>query len=258
MKTSDMKQHRLSGKHCAGLALSFALTAGSGITHSASSGIPPEPQLIQDAWMLLIGYEADAAAVRELLPRGLEPADSNSVVMNLYTVLDDSQTTGLGPYTLTYLSIEVKNQDGYAVGSPDGIPGRYVVYYWNSSDHMRAYTRRGGWPDDAGGYTIMNREPGKVTTRLTVNGRPFIDASAKVSGNLLPAMSGHSSYLGRKDGQVVRFPLPFSCQPLKTEDVTVNFQIPASHPASKLKPKKVLWGMNAKCTIVYPQGVAVR
>ncbi len=240
------------------VTVSLALLAGSGPVRSADPAVPPEPQLVKDAWMLLIGYEADPAAIRELLPPGLEPADSNSVVMNLYTVLEDSQTSGLGPYTLTYLSIELKGHDGYVVGAADAIPGRYVAYYWNSSDLMRAYTRRAGFPDHAGGYTTLLREPGKVTARLTVNGRPFIEADAQASGSLQAAYSGQVSYLGRKDGKVVKFPLPYSCESIKTDNATVNFQMPASHPASKLKPKKILWVANEKCTIVYPQGVAVR
>jgi acetoacetate decarboxylase len=251
------QRNRLTfGKGALGIAVAAALFAGSGSTSAADP--PPEPQLVQDAWMLLIGYEADMAAIRDLLPPGLEPQPSNSIVMNMYTALEDSQTSGLGPYTLTYLAIEVKGHDGYRVGSADGTPGRYVAYYWNSSEHMRAYTRRSGFPDDAGGYTTLLREPGRVTTKLTFNGRPFIEASAQVSGNVQPPVSGHATYLGQKDGKAVKFPLPYSCYGLKTENPSVNFQIPASHPASKLKPKKILWAANVKCTIVYPHTVALR
>jgi hypothetical protein len=41
-------------------------------------------------------------------------------------------------------------------------------------------------------------------------------------------------------------------------NASVSFNVPADHPASKLKPKKVLWAARVNCDIVYPQGVAWR
>jgi hypothetical protein len=225
---------------------------------AADPVIPPEPQLVKDAWMLLVGYETDGAALREVLPAGLESDPANMIVMNMYTVPEGSETSGLGPYTLTYLAVQLKGQDGYVVGAPNGTPGRYVAYYWNSSETMRAFTRRAGFPDNPGGHTMLVKEPGKVTTRLTVNGETVIEAVAAVSGDLQAPFAGHVNYFGAKSGQAVKFPLPYICSAVKTDAPTVNFKLPADHPAAKLKPKKVVWAAHAKCTIVYPHAVALR
>jgi hypothetical protein len=245
------------------IATLSVLAAATAMKPAAAQQSPlPEPQLVLGGEMLLIGYEADPVALRELLPAGLEPHPANMVILNMYKVPDASATSGLGAYTLTYLAVAVNGYDGYVVGSNDRPPGRYVAYYWNSSDAMRAYTRDSGFPDNGTGMTTMTQQVGKVVTTLTVDGKPFIEASAKVSGDWSPRFGGQNNYFGAKgEGSArhaVRFPLPYVCQALKTENTTVSFEMPASPPASKLKPKKVLWAARANCDIVYPQSVALR
>ena len=66
------------------------------------------PQLVTNAWMLIIGYEADPEAIKAVLPGGLEPHPNNRFVLNMYTVPEADHTTGLGAYTLTYVTVEVK------------------------------------------------------------------------------------------------------------------------------------------------------
>lgn len=154
----------------------LAATAAPGHAENA----PPAPQLVQGGQMLLVGYEADPVALRAALPRELEPL-GNMVLMNMYTVPDAMRTSGLGAYTLTYLTILVKGHDGYAVGSKDGLPGRYMLFYWNSSDSMRQFTRGAGFPDNPGGITSLVDGGGKATAALSVDGKPFIQASADVA-----------------------------------------------------------------------------
>lgn len=242
----------------------FSLLAAAAIVAPAAAQQAPlpEPQLVLGGEMLLIGYEADPAALRELLPPGLEPHPANMVVMNMYKVPDASATSGLGAYTLTYLAVAVSGHDGYVAGANDRPAGRYIAYYWNSSDAMRTYTRSSGFADSGPGTTTLAQQGGKVTTTLTVDGQPFIEASVDVSGDWSPRFGGQNNYFGSKgDGSAryaVRFPLPYVCQALKTENATISFQMPAGHPALKLKPKKVLWAARANCDIVYPQSVALR
>ncbi len=57
------------------------------------NNVPPAPQLITDAWMLYMGFKSDPGAIRALLPQRLEPHPDNTVVINLYTVPDPSQTS---------------------------------------------------------------------------------------------------------------------------------------------------------------------
>jgi Acetoacetate decarboxylase (ADC) len=259
-------KHQMSSKFSGGFSplhkfagvCTALVVACAAIPHALGddAGSVPEPQLVKDAWMLLVGYEADGAALRELLPPGLEADPGSMVVMNMYTVPEGSETSGLGAYTLTYLAVQLKGQDGYIAGTPNGIPGRYVAYYWNSSDSMRIYTRRSGFPDNPGGSTTLLKESGTVTTTLTVNGQAFIEATAQISGDPQAPYGGHINYFGAKNGQAVRFPLPYICSNVKTENPSVTFKVPSNHPAAKLKPKKIVWAALARCSIVYPQAVA--
>jgi hypothetical protein len=218
----------------------------------------PAPQLVQGGQMLLVGYEADPSAVRALLPRNLEPL-GNMVLMNMYTVPDGARTSGLGAYTLTYLTILVKGHDGYAVGSKDGLPGRYMAFYWNSSPSMREFTRAGGFPDDPGGVTQLQDSPNRVTTLLSVDGKPFIEASADLAGQWSPPSGGQSNYLADRNGKpLALFPVPWVCSGKETSNPSVTFSMPSGHPAARLKPTKVLWAARMNCDITYPQSVALK
>lgn len=228
----------------------------SGIALSADA-IPPEPQLVKDLWLLETFFEADPEAIKAVLPPGLKPHPSNTVAVNMYTVPEGGNTSGFGPYTLSYIAVQVEGHDSYIYGSKDTIPGLYIVHYWNSSDHMRAYTTRAGFPNELGGATTLEKDAKKATARLTVNGKPFIEASSALSGEAQPATGGHVNYLYRKSSQIMKLPLPWICHDVKTENAAINFQMPPEHPAYKLRPKKVTFALHSQCTISYPQAVAV-
>ena len=100
---------------------------------NAEDGVLPPPQLVTNAWMLIVGYEADPEAIKAVLPQGLEPHPNNRVVLNMYTVPQADQTSGLGAYTLTYVTVEVAGQDSYTMGQPTGFPGRYFAYYFKTA-----------------------------------------------------------------------------------------------------------------------------
>lgn len=100
----------------------------------------PAPQLIRNARMLIVGYEARREALEAVVPPGLSPHESNLVQMNMYQV-DADQTSGFGAFSLTYLTVEIAGHDSLAVDGAVTIPGRLFAYYWNSSPRMVAYAR---------------------------------------------------------------------------------------------------------------------
>ncbi len=224
--------------------------------------IPPAPQLVTDTWMLIIGFEADPAAIKAILPPGLEPNPSNLVIMNMYTVPDPSQTSGFGAYTLTYLAVQLKDQDSYIMGSATGEPGRYFAFYFNSSELMSEFTKRVGIPAETG-MTTQTTENGKLKSVLAVEGKPFIIATADVGAELQPAVGGHLNYFGLKESemngkkmtQIMKYRFPVVVKTVKTENGKVQFtnNIPKDHPLNRLKPKKVVWASYMKGSFVYPQ-----
>lgn len=225
-----------------------------------SQPLPP-PQLVTDAWGFIAAYKADPVVLKSLLPQGLEPNPENQVVINMYTVPDPNQTSGFGAYTLTYLAVELKGQDGYNMGQPTGYPGRYFVFYFNSSPSMREFTKKAGIPAQPGN-TTATVENGKLNAVLTVGGKPFIEATADVGDTLGGFGGGHFNYFGlihtQKDGkhinQVVKYPLPYVTRAAETKNAKINFKVPDNHPLSKIKPiADPTWAVWWNGSFVYPQ-----
>jgi hypothetical protein len=221
----------------------------------------PPPQLVTDAWMFIAAYKADPVVLKSLLPQGLEPNAENQVVINMYTVPDPNQTSGFGAYTLTYLTVELQGQDGYNMGQPSGYPGRYFVYYFNSSPTMREFTKKAGIPAQAGN-TTTTVENGKLKAVLTVDGKPFIESTADVGDTLGGFGGGHLNYFGlihtEKDGkhinQVVKYPIPYNGGSVKTENAKITFKVPEDHPLYKLNPiGDPAWAVWMQGSFVYPQ-----
>jgi len=227
--------------------------------------VPPPPQLVTDAWMLMMGFKTDPDAIKSFLPIGLEPNPSNMIVINMYTVPDASQTSGFGDYTLTYVTVQLKDQDSYIMGSPTGEPGRYFVFYFNSSELVRTFTREIGIPAEPG-FTKVTNENGKLKAVLEVEGKIFIEATADVSDKLEQAIGGHLNYFGlkkvQKNGsevtQIIKYPIPFVSRPVKTENPIITFKMPTDHPLYHLNPIKIEWANYVKGSFVYPQPQVIK
>ena len=226
----------------------------------ANINVPPAPQLVTDAWMLYMGFKADAGAIRSLLPQEFEPHPDNMVVINLYTVPDASQTSGFGAYTLTYLTLQIKGHDAYTMGSNEGMPGRFWVGYFVSSEVVRSFPGSVGIPSEPGN-TTLTKQGGKLRAVLEVGGQVFIEATADVGDEFQAPIGGHLNYFtkgkvktnGPEATQIVKFPIPYVSRPVRTENATVTFKMPESHPLYPLKPISVAWAAYVRGSFVYPQ-----
>ena len=221
----------------------------------------PAPQLVTDAWMFIAAYKADPKALKKLLPPGLEPNPEGQVVINMYTVPDPNQTSGFGAYTLTYLTVELKDHDSYVMGSDVTYPGRYFVYYFNSSQHMRDFTKKIGIPAQEG-VTVTEVKDGKLTATLTVDGKPFIVATADIGSELSPGGGGHLNYFGlisaeqsgESKNQIVKYPIPWNGEVVETTNAKIKIKAPRGNPLRKIKPKAdPTWAIWTKGSFVYPQ-----
>lgn len=221
----------------------------------------PGPQLVTNAWMFIAAYKADPKVLKELLPEGLEPHPNNHIVINMYTVPDSAQTSGFGAYTLTYLTVELKDHDSYVMGQDSGYPGRYFVFYFNNSPLMRDFTTKAGIPAEEG-MTVTTVDGGKLKAVLTVDGRPLIESTADVGSELGPLGGGHLNYFGNikseRDGkavhQVVKYPIPFIGAVVETKNPKIVFNVPTDHPLNKIKPMAdPTWAVWMKGSFVYPQ-----
>lgn len=242
------------------LSISFTFSNNQAIAGAEKS--LPGPQLVTDAWMFIAAYKADPKELKKLLPPGLEPSPDGQVVINMYTVPDPGQTSGFGAYTLTYLTVELKGQDSYVMGSDITYPGRYFVHYFNSSPSMREYTKKVGIPA-VEGMTVTEVKDGKLTATLTVDGKPVIVSTADVGSELSPPGGGHLNYFGlipaeqsgESKNQVVKYPIPWNGGVVETTNVKIKFKAPKGHPLNKVKPKNdtPVWAIWTKGSFVYPQ-----
>lgn len=234
--------------------------------HAADAGSLPAPQLVTGAWMFIAAYKADPETLKALLPPGLEPNPAGHIVINMYTVPDATQTSGFGAYTLTYLAVELKDQDSYVMNSDVTYPGRYFVYYFNSSPTMREYVKKIGIPAEEG-MTTTTVKDGKLTAVLTVNGQPFIESTADVGSELGNFGGGHLNYFGlmqtekngKTTGQVVKYPIPWVGGTVEMKNPKITFKAPEGNPLNKIKPLAEApdWAIWTKGSFVYPQYVVV-
>lgn len=244
------------------------------------SGMPPgegisPPQLIKEARMLIVGFEADPDALDAALPPGLLAHPNNVVQMNMYQVPESEQTSHLGPYSLTYLCVEVEGHDSRAISSAEGelpVPGRFWVGYWVDSPEMLAYTRETGGIPSQHGSCSWTEEDGKLTSTLTVDGSDVIEAEATVGDEQIDTLTGHLHYYanrqipqpsgrGAQINELIEFPIPFVSELYEADVGSIEFDFPeGSHfeqfaPVEPLSVPSVLHGT---VTFTYPQGRRIK
>jgi acetoacetate decarboxylase len=232
------------------------------------------PQLIKNARMLIVGYEADPEILNSALPPGLEPHPNNLVQMNMYRVPSREQTSHLDPYSLTYLTVEVEDHDSRAVSAAQGempVPGRFWVGYWTDSPQMQTFTREaGGIPSLAGSCSW--EEDDSIVSTLSVNGKAAIEAEASVGEEQIDTLTGHLHYYAHRQlpdpagnraqiDELVEFPIPLMSELYEAEVERADFDFPEESrfqqfaPAEPLSTPSVLHGT---VTFTYPQGRPVR
>jgi hypothetical protein len=192
--------------------------------------------------------------------------------MNMYEVPDGNQTSGFGPYSLTYLTVEIANHDSLAANGSLAIPGRFFAYYWNSSDRVRTYAREACGIPALPGSCSWQRSDGELISTLLVEGQPVIRVTARVTENFLTTLGGHLNYYAHRQfplpyggaaalSELIEFPLPFIADLYDASVEKIEFTFPEGEPAAQLAPREpleapsVLYG---KVTFTYSMGRQVR
>ena len=163
----------------------------------------------------------------------------------MYVVPDGRQTSGFGPYSLTYLTVELAGHDSWAAEGAMPVPGTFFVYYWNSSERVRRYTREAAGIPALPGSCSWQREGDKLISTLTVDDQPVIRAVASVTDNLLMPLGGHLNYyshrqFGAPEGgravvsELLEFPLPFVMDLYEATVQEIEFNFPEGDPAAEL------------------------
>ncbi len=217
------------------------------------TGMPPRkwfpetPQLLKDVWMLIVRYRANRDALQAVLPPGLDPHPDSLVRMNMYVVPDGRQTSGFGPYSLTYLTVELAGHDSWVNEGAMAVPGTFFVYYWNSSERVRRYTREAAGIPALPGSCTWQREGDKLISTLTVDDQPVIRTVASVTDNLLMPLGGHLNYyshrqFGAPEGgravvsELLEFSPALRHGPLRSDRPGDRLQLPGRRPRGGARP----------------------
>ena len=213
---------------------------------------PPPYQYTGDI-LLMIAYEAEEAAIREVLPRELEPLPGNTVAMCFFLCPD---VTGMGAHNFTMPCIPVRY--GYT-------QGQFVPYLYTSTDaSLACYREVQGWPAVLG-ETEMIESDGKVRASVTRNGREIIRAEAEVGGEAITQLDFLPVILYKEipsfDGRGCDAAYFVTSTSLLTNlnfragSGELSFPDPGDDPVARLKPVKFLSALYGTLDDLYPETI---
>lgn len=216
-------------------------------------GLPPYQY--RDDVVLLIIYEAEEAAIREVLPRELEPLQGNTVVMCFFLC---PEVTGIGAHNFTMPCIPVRYGD---------YTGQFVPYLYTSTDASLACYREGqGWPAVLG-ETEVTEAAGRVRARTLRNGREIIRAKAEVGGDVITSLDFLPIILYKEipsiDGKVCDDAYFLTSTSLLTNlnfkagSGELSFSDAGNDPIARLKPLKITSALYGTLDDLYPESIRV-
>lgn len=215
---------------------------------------PPPYQYIDDV-VLIVVYETEEAAIREVLPRELEPLPGNTVAMCFFLC---PEVTGMGAHNFTMPCIPARYGD---------YTGQFVPYLYTSTDASLACYREGqGWPAMLG-QTEITEARGSVRARVTRNGREIIRATARVGGDAITTLDFLPVILYKEipsiDGQTCDYAYFVTSTSLLTNldfrsgNGALSFPDPGDDPVARLKPLKAISALYGTMDDLYPQSIRI-
>ncbi|MEU5944906.1 hypothetical protein ABZ793_05015 [Micromonospora sp. NPDC047465] len=218
---------------------------------------PVAPQLVVNSRTLFFSWlPADPQAVAALVPPGLTPCPDRQVFINQYVVDDESQTSGFGAHSLTYLGVCLAGVD-----APGGASlGGWWTHYVTSSERVRDYATARGAPAVVGRTSIARRGE-HLVAETAIAGTPLIRARCQVGETGQTISSGHHRYFTARDGELLSAVYPFVAEPVDPFVIdSVEFLDPG-HPLYALRPENPLtigFGFySPRASFAYPGGLTV-
>jgi len=216
-------------------------------------GLPPY-QYTGDV-ILMIAYEAEESAIREVLPRELEPLPGNTVAMCFFLCPD---VTGMGAHNFSMPCIPVRYGDEQ---------GQFIPYLYTSTDaSLASYRELQGWPAVLG-ETEISETGSNVTAVVTRNGSEIIRATATVGGDTITALDFLPVFLYKEipafDGtgcdvaQITATTSLLTNLSLKAGGGECSFPAPGDDPIARLKPVKFLNAIYGSLDDLYPETIRV-
>jgi len=214
-------------------------------------GLPPY-QYTDDV-VLILAYEAVEEAIREVLPRELEPLPGNTVAMCFFLCPD---VPGIGPHNFTMPCIPVRYGDTV---------GQFVPYLYTSTDASVACYREGqGWPAVLG-QTEITEAGGRVRARVLRNGREILRASAEVGGDTITSLDFLPIILYKEIPSIDGRSCDVACFVTSTSRLTnldfkaghgqMSFPDPGDDPIVRLAPVRITSALYGTLDDLYPETI---
>jgi len=213
----------------------------------------PGPYDYTNGMVLFITYRCDEAALRECLPRELEPLEGNYVAMTFFVW---PEVTGMGPHSFSMPVVPVRYGD---------FEGSWIPYLFTSTDRSLAcYREVQGWPAELGSVELTEAQ-GRVRARVTRNGREIMAATAEVSGEVgelaefppvilykeIPSIDG----TGLDVATFLTSTSKFTNVAFRNGMGTLAFTDPGEHPIARLKAMEIVGASFGSMDDHYPETI---
>jgi acetoacetate decarboxylase len=213
----------------------------------------PGPYDYTNGMVLFITYQCDEAALRECLPRQLEPLEGNYLAMTFFVW---PEVTGMGPHSFSMPVVPVRYGD---------FQGSWIPYLYTSTDRSLAcYREVQGWPAVLGSVELTEAS-GRVRAKVIRNGREIIAASAEVSdepGDLgefppvilykeIPSIDGS----GTDVATFLTSTSKFTNVAFRNGTGTLSFPDPGADPIARLQPLQIVGASYGTMDDHYPETI---
>lgn len=197
-----------------------------------------DPYVVRGNEHIIIGITLDEAAVRAALPAGLEPTESISGGINVYTSGGGYATE---PYTRAYVWADLEGHD-----SANGSKGRWILWGATSGglEKMNLYY------DNiiVAGQASVTENGNKTIGVASVGGSQILNVEIELSDEPCGEASGILNYPVMVDtsGKLGVETFTWVADICGATATKVDFNVASDHPLSKFKPTAVIWAAQAK------------
>lgn len=213
----------------------FGVATLSSPAYADDSGHPP--YIVRGNTHILIGVTLDEAAVRSVLPAGMEPTEG---ITGGYNVYRSGGGYNKPAYTRAYVWADVEGHD-----SASGAKGRWVIW---------GVTGPGADLSQAEGYDFHDGSAALVEHGMTIigtaeqSGSRILRVEIALTDGTCGPTTGTLNYPVRlpATGKLAMHQYPVAGDICGASPVSVELMVGDDHPLNKFKPTSLLWAAQAK------------
>lgn len=194
------------------------------------------PYVVRGNTHMLIGVTLNEAAVREILPEGLEPAEGISGGFQIY---NSGGGEGVAAYSRSYVWVNLAGYD-----SITGNPGRFIL--WLSDTEHAAKMAKIGYATTEGAVALSEAD-GMLDGSVAVDGVELAKGSVKAGEcGAGTGVINYPSVPAWSDNKMAVTQYAFAGKFCGAELSGLEISAPTDHMLSKLNPQPAGWAAVAR------------